>query len=347
MTWSPQILHPVFATRVLCDVANEYGLGQRDLLAGTGIDPADLHDPTGLVAAGDEVVLVRQLLAQLPDHTRLGVEVGSRFSLTHLGLLGFAVMSCATLRELVTIAMRYFTLTMLHIDVKLFEGAEDCVLELNVDHLPSDVRRFFIGRDIAGIIATISGLVYEVVHRYADRVVVELSVAEDDLRPLLAMVPVENIAFGRAHTRLHLPRALLDEPMPQADRHTFDACIAQCELLMQRKTQRRGITALVRMKLVGDPGRFPTLPLVAAELNLHPRTLRRQLAAEGTSFRVLLTEARSALAVDLLRNVGLTVDEVAKRLGYNDAAAFSNAFKRWHGMAPSRFRLDSHNLPEQ
>jgi AraC-like DNA-binding protein len=236
--------------------------------------------------------------------------------------------------------MRYFALTMFHIDIKLFEGRDDYLLELNIDHLPADVRRFFIELDIAGIIATISELVYSVVQRYADRVVAELAVEEESLRPLLALVPIENIAFGRAHTRLYIPRALFDEPLPQADSHTLEICTAQCDLLMQRSEHRRGITAVVRTKLVRNPGRFPTLPDVAAELNVHPRTLRRQLGEHGTSFRALSNEARATLAVDLLCNVGLTVEEVSKRLGYADTAAFSHAFKRWHGMAPNRFRLE-------
>lgn len=107
---------------------------------------------------------------------------------------------------------------------------------------------------------------------------------------------------------------MFDEPLPQADRHTLEMCIAQCDVLMQRNEQRRGITALVRTKLFRDSGCFPTLPDVAAELAVHPRTLRRRLAEEGTSFRALLNEARSAVAVDLLRNVGLTVEEVSTRL---------------------------------
>ena len=334
-TWSPDVRHPVYATRVLCEVANERGVATRDLLAGTGIGPADLDDPETLVGAGDEIVAVRRLLARLPDDAGVGVDVGSRFTLTHAGLMGFAAMSCATLRELFTIAMRYFALTMLHIDVQLFEGAEDCLLELNIDHLPADVRRFFIERDVAGIIATVSGFAYPVVQRYADRVVAELSVDEDALRPLLALVPVENVTFGRAHSRLHIPRAMFDEPLPQADSHTLELCVAQCDVLMQRNEQRRGITAVVRTKLFRDSGRFPTLPDVAAELDVHPRTLRRQLAEEGTSFRALLNDARATLAVDLLCNVGLTVEEVSKRLGYGDTSTFCHAFKRWHGVSPS------------
>jgi Arabinose-binding domain of AraC transcription regulator, N-term len=192
-TWSPDVRHPVYATRVLCEVANERGVATRDLLAGTHIGPADLDDPETLVTAWDEIVAVRRLLARLPDDAGVGTDVGSRFTLTHVGLMGFAAMSCATLRELFTIAMRYFALTMLHIDVQLFEGADDCLLELNVGHLPADVRRFFIERDVAGIIATVSGFAYPVVQRYADRVVAELSVEEDALRPLLALVPIENV----------------------------------------------------------------------------------------------------------------------------------------------------------
>jgi AraC-like DNA-binding protein len=153
----------------------------------------------------------------------------------------------------------------------------------------------------------------------------------------LTLVPLENIAFDRAHTRLHFPRAMFDEPLPAADPHMLELCMAQCDVLTQRNERRRGITAIVRSNLFRNSGGFPTLPVVAAELDVHPRTLRRQLAAEGTSFRALLNEARSTLAVDLLCNVGLTVDEVSKRLGYSDTSTFCHAFKRWHGVPPGAY----------
>jgi AraC-like DNA-binding protein len=336
-----EVSHSVYATRVLCEVANERGVPTHDVLAGTAIEPADLDDPDAVVTALDEIVAVRSLLARLPDLPNqgagVGVDVGSRFTLTHFGLFGFAVMSCATLRELFTIAMRYFALTMLHIDITLFETADDCLLELDAGHLPSDVQRFFIERDIAGIIATTMTFTLPVAEKYADQVSAELAVDEELLRPLLELVPVHDVAFGRAHNRLHFPRDMFDEPLPQADRHTLETCMAQCDVLMQRNERRRGITALVRTKLFRDSGLFLTLPDVAAELDVHPRTLRRRLAEEGTSFRALLNEARSTVAVDLLRNVGLTVEEVSTRLGYTEVSTFSHAFKRWYGLAPSAY----------
>jgi AraC-like DNA-binding protein len=331
------VSHPVHATRVLCEVANERGIPTSEVLAGTAIHPADLHDPDAMVSAVDEIAAVRRVLARLPGAVGLGVDVGSRSTLTHLGLFGFAVMSCGTLRELFSIAMRYFALTTMHIDLTLFETAEECVIELDAAHLPEDVRGFFIERDIAGIITTTMTFALPVAEKYAEEVSAELAVDEEPLRPLLELVPVHDVAFGRAHTRVHLPRAMFDEPLPQADPNTLQMCMAQCDVLMQSSERRRGITALVRTKLFRDSGVFPTLPDVAAELDIHPRTLRRRLAEEGTSFRELLNEARSTVAIDLLHNVGLTVEEVSTRLGYTEVSTFSHAFKRWHGVAPSAY----------
>jgi AraC-like DNA-binding protein len=336
-TWSPDLRHPIYATRLLCEVARERGVAPSDILAGTAIAPTDLDDPEAVVAASDEIVMVRRLLAALPNHTGLGIDVGSRYRLTHLGLFGFAAMSCATFRELLDVSMRYFSLTMLNIDIKVFEGAESCLLEFVVDQLPPDVRPFFLERDVASIVMTTSDFALPVVARYADQISMEATLDEETVAPLLKLLPMVNGEFGRAHNRLYFPRAMLDEPLPQADRHTLDTCIAQCDVLMQRNEQRRGITAVVRSKLFQESGGFPTLPDIAAALALHPRTLRRQLADEGTSFRALLNEARSTLAVDLLCNVGLTVEEVSKRLGYTDTSTFCHAFKRWHGVPPSAY----------
>jgi AraC-like DNA-binding protein len=336
-TWSPDLRRPVYATRVLCEVANERGVATSEMLAGTGIRPGDLRDPEALVLASDEIVAVRRLLAALPDQAGVGIDVGSRFRLTHLGLPGFAAMSCATFRELFDVAMRYFSLTMLNIDVKLFEGADTCLLEFVVDHLPADVRGFFLERDVASIAMTVSEFALPVVARYADHVSVEATLDKEVVAPLLELLPAVDREFGRAHNRLHFPRAMFDEPLPQADSHTLQMCIAQCDVLMQRNERRRGITAVVRSKLFRESGRFPTLPEMAAERDVHPRTVRRQLAEEDTSFRALLNEARSALTVDLLCNAGLTVEEVSKRLGYTDTSTFCHAFKRWYGIAPSAY----------
>jgi AraC-like DNA-binding protein len=74
----------------------------------------------------------------------------------------------------------------------------------------------------------------------------------------------------------------------------------------------------------------------ARRLDVSLRTLSRQLSAEGSSFRALLTETRRALATEWLRVVPIA--EVAERLGYADTRAFDRAFKQWTGMTPAGWR---------
>ena len=69
------------------------------------------------------------------------------------------------------------------------------------------------------------------------------------------------------------------------------------------------------------------------------RQLQRAYAEVGRStFREHLTAVRMDRAAELLRHRGLTVRDVAQRVGYRQPAQFAKAFRRHHGLAPSDFR---------
>ena len=69
------------------------------------------------------------------------------------------------------------------------------------------------------------------------------------------------------------------------------------------------------------------------------RQLQRSYAEIGnTTFREHLTGVRMDRAAELLATRGLTVREVAHRVGYRQPAQFAKAFRRHHGLAPSAFR---------
>jgi len=69
------------------------------------------------------------------------------------------------------------------------------------------------------------------------------------------------------------------------------------------------------------------------------RTLGRRLAAEGTTFARVRDEARYSMAIQLLSGTKLHAAEIAEKLGYANASAFTSAFRRWSGLPPSRCRV--------
>jgi AraC-like DNA-binding protein len=77
---------------------------------------------------------------------------------------------------------------------------------------------------------------------------------------------------------------------------------------------------------------------VATLLEMSPRTLRRHLAQQRTSFSEILERWRRDYALTLLQNTNQRVADIAIRLGYSHASNFERAFKRWTGHTPGSYR---------
>src|SRR5689334_1437079 len=80
----------------------------------------------------------------------------------------------------------------------------------------------------------------------------------------------------------------------------------------------------------------------AGVVGLSKRTLQRRLAQSGFKFSQLLDDMRFAHALILIEGPSIRLADVARCLGYSDAANFARAFRRWTGLSPSAYRqLDS------
>jgi AraC-like DNA-binding protein len=66
--------------------------------------------------------------------------------------------------------------------------------------------------------------------------------------------------------------------------------------------------------------------------------MHRQLAEEGTQWRVVRDDVRLGMAEALLSAGYIQLDEIAERVGYSDLSNFSHAFRRWKGVSPAQYR---------
>jgi len=85
-------------------------------------------------------------------------------------------------------------------------------------------------------------------------------------------------------------------------------------------------------------GQPPTLEWAASCLHLSARSLQRKLSAEQVTFSAVLEQVRQELALEWIRHPDTHIGDLAEHLGYADNATFCNAFKRWSGVSPSRWR---------
>ena len=177
--WSPDLRHPVYATRVLCEVANERGISTTDVLAGTGISQADLDNPEAVVTAWDEIVAVRRLLARLPDDAGVGRRRGQPVHDSPMP----ACWASPRCRARHSRNVRHRHALLLADDAahrpQAVRGSRGLPARTQRRPSTADVRRFFIERDLAGIVATVGVFAYAVVERYADQVTAEVSLDKE------------------------------------------------------------------------------------------------------------------------------------------------------------------------
>ncbi len=147
------------------------------------------------------------------------------------------------------------------------------------------------------------------------------------------------VHFRQAADELRFGTHWLAEPMPYSDPITNAMAREMCEKSLVEINQAEGMASTIRRILIEHPGRFPSVEAMAEKLQLNPRTLRRKLDAEETSYRVILAEVRMRLAIGYLRETSMTNEEIASRLGYSEAANFRHAFTRWTSKNPSNFRM--------
>jgi AraC-like DNA-binding protein len=126
--------------------------------------------------------------------------------------------------------------------------------------------------------------------------------------------------------RLHLERA------PAADQGWLaalrDPVLAPALSLIHREPARKWTVAALASA-------------VAVSRSLLDERFRRVLRRSPIRY---LTEWRMHLAVELLATADIGIGAVSRRVGYGSEEAFSRAFKRFHQMSPSDWRMSRTRL---
>ncbi|MCV6972056.1 AraC family transcriptional regulator [Mycobacterium bohemicum] len=86
------------------------------------------------------------------------------------------------------------------------------------------------------------------------------------------------------------------------------------------------------------PAGAAKLEVIAAQFNVHPKTLQRRLADEGTTFFELIDGLRRDTAEHYLRDTDIGLSHLTRELGYTEQSVLTRSCKRWFGTGPAAYR---------
>ncbi|MDT0634480.1 AraC family transcriptional regulator [Spectribacter hydrogenoxidans] len=315
---------------LLYDYLDAHGLAADTLLGETRPDPGP-HGLARYPAAGWQGLLERAA-ARLNDPL-LGLKLGQTATAAHFGVMGYVLHNCADLGAAFERYRRFERLIYDMEPVQFSQDADALVLEWGLGH----------GRPGPLVDETAITALVAFARALTGRTLAPLSVHFVNPRPA-DVSPYQDyfrcpVHFEEPHTRIRIPRPMLDLPLQQADPALLGLLEAQAEALLAQLPPGGQLEDDVR-RLIARllPDREPTLAAVAERIGLSERTLHRRLAARGVHFRMLRDDTRRQLAQRYLADPRLTLAEVALLLGYAEQSAFSRAFRNWTGESPGRYQ---------
>jgi len=307
-----------------------WDVSAEDLLAATPLSEARLEEPEARIPLATMNALVARAKT-LTGEPGLGFYLGMQKRISMYGYLGFAMMSAATVRECLELAVQFTPILTSALTLRLqVEGAAaalvierqldmgdagdaaDLSLVVGLSHLGVALT----GRDFSGV--------------------AEFEMPEPEYYPRFSHL-LPGARFGQASTRVVFDAASLDFPLATADRAAMRLARAECEGAFAALEFDSNIGGRVRRALRAR-GTHGGLEGVAADLGLSPRTLSRRLAEQGLSFSDLVDVERRQQAMALLSRPQVSLDDVSDRLGYSTVPNFVRAFRRWTGTTPGAYR---------
>lgn len=264
-----------------------------------------------------------------------GLWFGAQFAPEALGLLGYLALSSATLGQAIRNMVDHFPVHQQNSVLQLTQDDGICRLEYRVNDGAILKRRQDAELSL--------GMFCNVMRRALGPGWAPLEIQFEHARPGVwqdhRQAFRSDVRFNQPSNVIIFRAQALARPMPDADARLLAIIRQSLQMLGDGPRPALLLAARVKAEMLGLlPAGEPRLEQVAERLRLPPWTLRRRLDEEGACFNSVLESLRRELAPVHLQEAGVSISEIAFRLGYTEVSAFSRAFVRWYGVSPRQWR---------
>lgn len=315
----------------LVHLLHSEGVDPAPVFARHGISLADTGNPEAQVDVTSSTGLLNEVEAILGDPS-LGINMARHGEYTTFGGLGLALAAGGSLLSVLQRITRFQRLISDVVLSEISEGDDYLAIHFSPTgaHKPHPQAILFVMASLVRMLR---------IRISAQANPLKVSAPEVNEAFHLAMsryfrAPVEvaecfSLYFDRASARLQLQAS--DNQLAAMLEATLNARLAEIEkgsLVVQ-------LSLWLEERL---PEGEPALADAAKSVHMSVRSLQRRLGEENITWKQLIENTRKMLVERHLRTPGMSVTQLAFLLGFSDLSAFSRAFKKWYGVAPSQFK---------
>lgn len=328
-------------TNMLCGLvllAGELGVGCEDWFTGLRLNAQEVQNPDARVSYRQAVEVIRRALHALPLDG-VGLTMGAKQNGGNFGLLGLAMKTAPNFGEAVSIGLTYQHAIgpLMDLDMPSPDGGSDAgtvTVVASAPFAPADILPFLCEELFSSVLM----LARELAGPEFRPLRVDLAYPAPAYTHKYAKMFECEVRFDQPYNGMVVDSRWLALPFPSYNPVTSRQALTMCRAQLDALSLQGETTAAVGRHLRPRLHENPQMADIAALLHLSERTLRRQLAEEGTRFTALHDRIRTQRALELLHDRGLTISRVGNQVGFTDVREFRRAFKRWTGYTPSEAR---------
>lgn len=321
-------------TRLVCARLRKAKIPLPPLLAKAGLTIEQIDDDSSRVKASSQVKFLGLAAEALQDEF-LGLHVSRDFDLRRTGLFYYVLASSNNISDALHRAERYSQIVNEGIVLKCSTTKE---VVIALDYV--GVERRSDKHQIEFWLVSLVRLCRQLANRRfvprRVRLVHFRSKPPAELRSLLGC----KIEFGAGADEIVFSAAIKATPLVGTDNYLNEILVKYCEeALAHRVVASKSLRSRVEKTIATLlPHGKARAPIVARSLGMSPRSLMRHLALEGLTFSRILEQQKIDLASHYLRESRFSISQIGWLLGYQEASAFTHAFKRWTGTSPTQAR---------
>lgn len=318
----------------LIDAIKAAGGDPERLLRSVGLDPAAVADRHAFIPSAGFTLALEEA-ARVTGDDCFGLHFGERYHPKDIGPLVYVMLNSPTMAVAFENVARYLHIFNEAATVSFTRSQPYALLRHRLSGVPMHASRQHEEYVLTVGLATIRLM------------------AGSEWRPVEVRFEHDAPSLTEEHTRVFgapvlfrcdgnvmvIEREFCDQQVPTADRRLYPILEEYLERQLERTPSEAPLVVAVGRAIEQAMSNGePRLGQVARALGVSGRTLQRRLNECGVEYKTLVADIRRRLALRYLADLKHTLSEVAYLLGYSEISAFSRAFKRWTGVAPSEHR---------